>query len=236
MNDLLPCAVLVPSLNRPQRLRGLVKNIHEATRDMEHEIFFMVSDDESREILTELGESFIDDSDGEDRRYVTRMNRLVKAIPKEFKTAFFGSDDVIHHYGWLREGIRALADSGNQIVVVNDMRNTNGTQGLMRSEYLPLSTFDAPEDAFHGGYLHNFADTEQFFTAFKRGVIGRAMESYVEHLHPVFQNVRSIPWDETYHNAVKGWDHDAALFDRRAKLIDAALASPDDAVLESAST
>lgn len=235
MSDLLPTAILVPSLNRPQRLRGLVNNIHEATRDKEHTIFFMVSDEKSKDILTDMGERFIDDSDTEDRRYVTRMNRLVKEIrPLGFKAVFFGSDDVIHHYGWLREGIRELENSGNQIVVVNDLRNHNGTQGLVRMEYLPLAVVDAPEDAFHSGYLHNFADTEQFYTAFKRGVIGRAMESYVEHLHPVFaQNSRAIPWDDTYHNAVKGWDHDAALYERRTRLIDATLAAQVEGVIES---
>jgi hypothetical protein len=41
--DLLPCAILVPSLNRPQNLKALVENIHETTPE-EHFIVFCVSD------------------------------------------------------------------------------------------------------------------------------------------------------------------------------------------------
>lgn len=214
-------AILVPSLNRPQHLQGLVENIHRATDD-EHAILFCVSDDESKEVLTGLGEWFLDDSDVEDRRYVTRMNKLVAHIA-DAEFLFFGSDDVIHHPGWLRDAKKALVGP-LELVVVNDLRNQNGTQALIKAEYLARAVFDAPGQAFHGGYLHNYADTEQFYTASKRGVYGRALQSYVEHLHPVMGGPRSIPWDSTYAVAVQGWDHDTALYRERVALIDRAFA------------
>jgi hypothetical protein len=213
-------AILVPSLNRPQQLQGLVENIHAATDD-EHAILFCVSDEQSKEVLASLGEWFLDDSDLDDRRYVTRMNKLVAHIA-DAEFIFFGSDDVIHHAGWLRDAKKAL-QGPLQLVVVNDLRNQNGTQALIRAEYLEHAVFDAPGMAFHEGYLHNYADTEQFYTASRRGVYGRALNSYVEHLHPLFQNQRSIGWDSTYTNAMKGWDHDTALYNARTRLIDAAL-------------
>ena len=216
----MSAAILIPSLNRPQRLKETIRRIHAGTPE-EHRILFCVSDDESKEILTKAEEWFLDDSDVEDRRYVTRMNKLIGYLENE-DTIFFGSDDVIHHPGWLTAALKVL-NQGPRVVVVNDLRNANGTQALIATEYLERSVFDAPGKAFHDGYLHNFADSEQFFTASLRGVYARALQSYVEHLHPVFGHQRSIPWDHTYQSAVDGWDHDTALFQVRSELINKAL-------------
>lgn len=215
----MTCAILIPSLDRPQRLAAMIENIH-ANTPLPHRILFCVSDDYSKDILTERREWFLDDSDTNDRRYVTRMNKLVRHI-EDADTIFFGSDDVIHQPGWLEEGLKVLDDYA--VVVVNDLHNPSGTQALMRAEYLPKAVFDSPGDAFFYGYHHNFADNEQHFTAYKRNEYGRAMESHVEHLHPLFQSANALPWDKTYSNAQAGWDHDEALFRSRAAMIDAAI-------------
>jgi len=216
ISDLLPCAILVPSLNRPQNIRDIVANIHGNTPE-EHFILFMVSDPESMTILDELGEWYVDDSDCEDRRYVTRMNKLVKWLD-DAKTIFFGSDDVIHHTGWLTNALRVM-DGGPSVVVVNDMHNRNGTQAVVRREYLQRAVFDAPGLAFHPGYGHNFADNEMFVTAQKQGEFARAMNSFVEHRHPMFQGANAAPWDETYINAQKLWARDEELFLDRLEMI-----------------
>jgi hypothetical protein len=216
----MTCAILVPSLNRPQYLERLVENIHAATPE-EHRVLFCVSDNESKAILDRLGEWYLDDSDTEDRRYVTRMNKLVRGLIAA-DTIFFGSDDIRFKPGWLSAAL-AVLDTGPDVVVVNDLRNPNGTQAVIRANYLDRAVFDAPGDAFHGGYLHNFADTEMFFTAYKRGTFARAMDSIVEHLHPLFQGHEAIPWDATYTNAMRGWGHDEALFNARAQIIDRTL-------------
>lgn len=214
ISDLLPCAILVPSLNRSQNLRRTVASIHDNTPE-QHFILFMVSDPESMAILDELGEWYIDDSLADDHRYVTRMNELIGYID-DAKTVFFGSDDVLHRPEWLSRAL-AVMDRGPAVVVVNDLRNPNGTQAVVRSDYIPTAVFDAPGLAFHPGYLHNFADSEMFATAASRGLYARAMNSIVEHLHPVFGSQNSDHWDDTYVNAQKGWDHDRALFEERMK-------------------
>jgi len=216
VDDLLPTAILVPSLNRPHRLRDAVANIHENTPE-EHFILFCVSDDESKTILDELDEWYLDDSDCEDHRYVTRMNKLI-AYLDDAKTVFFGSDDVIHHQGWLTKALLVM-DQGPSVVVVNDTCNPNGTQAVVRREYLERAVFDAPGLAFHPGYRHNFADTEMFFTASRQGEYARALDSVVEHLHPHFGKPRRLGWDETYANAQKGWDEDVKLWEQRAAMI-----------------
>lgn len=216
----MTCAILIPSLNRPHRLEATVLNIREVTPEP-HKMLFCVADDESKAILDRLGEWYLDDADDPDRRYVTRMNKLVRHIG-DADTVFFGSDDVIHHKGWLKEALKVL-HHGVSVVVVNDMHNPSGTQALVRADYLQYAVVDSPGDAFYGGYHHNFADNEQSFTAWKRGTYARAMLSVVEHLHPVFQSPNSVNWDDTYQQALDGWDGDAALFANRRAFIEEVL-------------
>lgn len=210
-------AILIPTLNRPFRIEITLQSLAAATPEP-YRVHWCASDPDSLATLSRLGEFVLDDSDSEDRRYVTRMNKLVRVLDPDVDTMFFASDDIRFHPGWLKEALRVLGQ-GWQEVVVNDLRNANGTQGLIRREYLDLAVFDAPGDAFHGGYLHNFADTEQFFTATKRGVITRALASFVEHLHPLFTNREAIAWDKTYTNAMAGWDQDNARFNERVARI-----------------
>ena len=217
VDDLLPTAILVPSLNRPHRLRDVVANIHENTPE-EHFILFCVSDDESKTILDELDEWYLDDSDCEDRRYVTRMNKLIEHLD-DARTVFFGSDDVVHHQGWLTRALLVMSE-GPSVVVVNDLHNMSGTQAVVRREYLERAVFDAPGLAFHPGYRHNFADNEMFFTASQQGEFGRARDAIVEHLHPYYGGSKRVAWDKTYENAQKGWDDDARLWEARSKLIE----------------
>ena len=216
IEDLLPCAILVPSLNRPQNLRATVASIHENTPEA-HFILFCVSDQESKDVLDELEEWYVDDSDCEDHRYVTRMNKLVKWLDNA-KTIFFGSDDVIHHKGWLSAALRVM-DEGPSVVVVNDLHNANGTQAVVKREYLQRAVFDAPGLAFHPGYGHNFADNEMFATAQAQGEYARALFSFVEHLHPLFGSDNAAPWDATYTNAQRTWDQDQELWRTRSQMI-----------------
>jgi hypothetical protein len=217
----LPCAVLLPSLGRPHRLEGAASNIHLNT-DLDHEILWCVGGIHSRQILDGLGERYLDDTDDEDKRYVTRMNKLIVWAKEEgFKSAFFGSDDVIHHDGWLTEALTRMEALEKSVIVVNDLRNPNGTQAVVRLDYQPFLVFDDEDAAFHPGYHHNFADTEMFLTAAKYKQLGRAMESRVEHLHPIYQNQTSRPWDDTYRNAFTHWEADGKLFHERVAALEA---------------
>lgn len=220
---LLPCAVLLPSLGRPHRLEAVVANIRRTTPE-DHMILACVGDPESLEILTRLGVYAFDDTGSEDKRYVTRMNRLSEvSVAFNAKTVFFGSDDVIHHHGWLSNALEVMAGPGEpSVVIVNDLHNSQGTQALVASDYLDRTVFDDPSVAFHPGYLHQFADTEMFLTAAVKGQAARAMTSIVEHLHPVWKSANALPVDETYKNAQswKVWRHDSALWEERLHAIE----------------
>lgn len=220
----LRTAILIPSLGRPQYVRRTYGNIEANTPEL-HDQFWCVSGDEYADILDELSREHglglytVRDDVDPDKRYVTRMNKLAATV-RDYDFVFFGSDDVVHHPGWLTEAITVMEEAENaSVVVVNDLRNPNGTQALVRTSYLNRAVFDDPSVAFHPGYQHNFADTEMFITAAAQGVIYRALQSHVEHLHPLHQGASQRPWDETYANAQSHWDYDAHLFNQRAALI-----------------
>jgi hypothetical protein len=223
LSALLPCAVLVPTLGRPHRLEAVVANIRRTTPE-DHVILACAGDPESLAVFKKLDVFCIDDTDYSDKRYVTRMNALaVWAKNTGAKTMFFGSDDVIHHHGWLSNALEVMAGEGEPaVVVVNDMHNPNGTQAVMRADYLDRAVFDSPGMAFHSEYMHQYADTEQFATAQARQTFARAMTSCVEHLHPTWKAPNALPVDETYKAAQtwKVWQHDSALFKERLAQIE----------------
>lgn len=212
-------AILVPSLGRSEYLRVVVENIHEATPE-DHRIYFAVGDPSSRAILDERSEFVMWDGEDPDKRYVTRMNKLIHHVKEDF--VFFGSDDVVHEQGWLSKALLVVG-KGYPVVVVNDLSNPNGTQALMATDALREACFDDPDAAFHHGYRHNFADTEMFNTARIQGKLARAMDSVVAHLHPhghtaFFENPhQKRPSDATYTNAQANWAEDAALFEKRMR-------------------
>lgn len=210
-------AILIPSLNRPQNLEPLLRSIQFATPE-DHYVFLMVSDSESVKIARELGHPYLDDSDNPDKRYVTRNNEMVRHLRPGTKQVFFGSDDIEFYPHWLDEALIVM-NRGYDVVVGDDLRNQNGTMALMNVNYFSRAVFDRPGDVFHNGYIHNFADTEQFFTAKVQGTFARAMNSRVEHLNPVFYGARALPYDETYSLSRIGNDHDAALYAAREPLI-----------------
>ncbi len=218
ISDLLPTAILIPSLNRPQNVRRTIENLAANTPEA-HYTLWCVSDPESKKILDEAGEWYLDDSDRDDRRYVTRMNRLLSYI-EDARTIFFDSDDVIHHPRWLTYALAVMDETGKSCVVVNDQRNMAGTQAVIRREYLERAVFDKPGLAFHPGYIHNYADNEMFYTAQVQDEFARAPLAVVEHLHPAFKAANALPWDKTYLDAYRGIEHDLAIWRERHDLIE----------------
>lgn len=226
-------AILVPSLGRARHMRRVWGNIEQNTPEP-HVQIWCVGEPDYFEIMNEsLSDAdnfmWLNDTDSRDKRYVTRMNKLARAaVALEADFIFFGSDDVVHHPFWLANALKVFEDVEEaQVVVVNDLRNPNGTQAVIRTGYLSLAVFDNPGAAFHHGYNHNFADTEMFLTAAERGVIYRAMDSHVEHLHPLHQGANQRQWDQTYADAQAKWDVDATHFHERMVLMKEALHGQD---------
>lgn len=203
-------AIFIPSLNRPHKLEPLIENIKENTT-IPYQIYFMVSDNESVEILKRLKQKYFKDEG--DTRYVTRMNFLYKHSTEPYM--FMGSDDIWFHKDWDTELMKVVKDF--PFVVCDDMLNPNGTMAFIDRKYIDEQSgcMDAPEVLFYPHYQHNYADTEQFETAKKRGVFARCLTSKVEHQHYV--NGKS-KIDDTYTRSNQYSDSDAQLFYSRRHL------------------
>lgn len=206
-------AIFIPSLNRPHKLKPLIDNIRETTTQP-YKMYFMVSDDESKRILEEEGETYFSDPDPNDTRYVTRMNFLYRHTTEPWM--MMDSDDVVHHPGWLEAALKPIGE-GYHVVVVNDLFNPQGTQALITRKYVETQSgcVDIPDVLFYPGYQHQYADTEQFAVAQRRGVFARALDSIVEHHH--FANNKS-PMDETYEFGARTGDQDHQVFLSRQHL------------------
>lgn len=171
-------AILIPTLNRPHLLTGLIANIREVTPEP-HEIYFMTSNKESKKIIREMGAVCFNDIGDTD--LITRTNALYRLTDEPY--IYTGSDDIKFHPNWLPQMMKKIKE-GYHVVVPQDLLNPNGTQALISRKYIEEQSccVDVPNVVYYPGYKHDFAETEQFETAKARGVFARS-DAVVEHLH-----------------------------------------------------
>jgi glycosyltransferase involved in cell wall biosynthesis len=134
---------------------------------------------------------------------------------------FLVGDDVQFHPGWLDQ---AQARAGDQYHVVgtNDLGNPrvmaggHATHLLVRRSYIDEqgASWDGPKVVAHEGYRHWFVDDEIVTAAKQRDVWVMALESVVEHLHPLFG--KGEP-DDIYKIGEVHAAEDRETFDRRLK-------------------
>jgi hypothetical protein len=199
MGDALSTAILIPVLDRPHRVEPLVANIADATPEP-HTILFAASDQPTIDELDRLGINYLRD-DGDS--WPNRINRLFHATTDPY--VFLGADDVSFHSGWLSEALKAMAEVDG-VVAVSDLFNPYGTLALVSRRYITEESgcVDTPGVVVHGGYRHNYSDTELFSVARARGRHAYCAESIVEHFHP---SAGKAPMDGTYQI---GFDHEMA--------------------------
>ena len=171
-------AILIPTLNRPHNLKPLIENIRDVTPEP-HEIYFMTSNKESKRVIEENGAICFNDVGDTD--LITRTNSLYRLTDEPY--IYTGSDDIRFHEGWLSKMMKKM-DEGFHVVVPQDLLNPNGTQALISRKYIEEQSccVDVPNVVYYPGYKHDWAETEQFEVAKKRGVFARS-DAVVEHLH-----------------------------------------------------
>lgn len=107
---------------------------------------------------------------------------------------FAAADDLHFHRGWLETAMEKMVDP-IRVVGTNDLGNgyvmagDHATHYLVDRRYLDEVGGDftaGPGSFMPDCYDHNWTDTEFITVARLRGVFMPALESYVEHLHPVF--------------------------------------------------
>lgn len=204
-----PLAIFVPSLDRPHRLKSLVENIRRTTP--EHKIYFVISDDESANILDDLGVSFWRDKGG---TWIERNNFLLKETDEPY--IFLGSDDLLFHGSWFEDAMKVMGEVDG-VVPVNDLNNPHGTSALVSRNYInELSgCVDYKDVIACPEYHHNYADTELFKTAESRKRFAYAEDSVVEHMH---WEAKKNSRDDTYNKSLAFSEEDRKTFESRRHL------------------
>jgi hypothetical protein len=197
--------ILIPSLNRPHLLKGLVENIH-ATAGHDHKLHFVVSDPESIAVLTELGEHFVTDDGG---TVIERVNRLFDETDEPL--FYYCGDDDIHYDGWLAKMV-ALLTSDVAMVVSSDYSTT-----LIRRHYITQRSgcADVPGVVLFPGYHHNFSEVELICTAYDRNVVAWCDEPTIEHVRHLDGQA---PYDDTYKRGDDTWGADETTWNSRGNL------------------
>lgn len=203
-------AIFTPSLNRPHRLKELVENIRQTTT-VPFKLYFVVSDEESVNILDSLGVSFWVDEGG---TWIERNNFMYEKTDEPY--IFLGSDDLRYHPNWDIEALKVMEEVDG-VVPVNDKHNPNGTSALISRNYIDTMSgcIDAKGVIAYPEYQHNYADTELFETAKSRERFRYAINSVVEHLHHA---AKKAPIDDTYKKSDKTILKDKKLYDSRKHL------------------
>lgn len=208
--------ILIPVLNRPQRVEPLLANIAEAT-DVPHRVLFLCSAGDTDEIaaVKAAGADYLTlKAPPAKGQYAKKINQGYSGTDGE--RVFLGADDLRFRAGWA--GIAYKFPQA--VVATNDLGNYFVRQGLLathsviRRDYLDEQggSLEGPGSVYFEGYSHNFVDCELSVLARNRGAFAFARQAVVEHLHPV---TGKSPMDSTYQAGLADFDVDRALFVQR---------------------
>lgn len=126
-------------------------------------------------------------------------------------------DDVTFRAGWLDA---ALARSPKAVIGTNDLGNRqvlcgeHATHPLISRRYVDElgASWDGPGVVCHEGYGHMFVDNEIVTVAKQRNEFVVALDSVVEHRHPLFGKAAD---DAVYVKGRETFDADRQLFEKR---------------------
>jgi glycosyltransferase involved in cell wall biosynthesis len=206
-------AVLVPVLNRPQRVAPLLASIEASTP--EAQVLFICDQNDHAEIeaIGHAGGKYI----VHDGNYAQKIRAGIELTNAPL--VFLGADDLTFQPGWFEAAKAAMAD-GVQVVGVNDLierpnRPTHATHFLLSREAAELPCIDGSSGPLFEGYTHSATDDEFIATSVKRGIYAYAPDAHVEHLH--WMNGRAED-DEVYRRGREHFRRDIRLFRRRSRL------------------
>lgn len=218
--------VVIPVLNRPDRVEPLLASLYASQAAVELRPLFVVSPGDVAE------EEAVRSSDADwmlvpfprgNGDYARKCNRAAAhAHATGHEWVFLGADDLCFCHGWADEALEVAAVAPYaQVIGTNDLgnpavvRGEQATHSLVRTSYLARGTIDEPGKLLHEGYAHNWVDNELVGTARARGVFVFAAHSHVEHLHPSWGKAAD---DATYRLGMEQYAADSQLFRVRERL------------------
>jgi hypothetical protein len=209
-------AILIPVLNRPQRIVPTIESVGAATPEP-HRLLFVVSDDDRAELvaLERAGADYLAVPAARGS-WACKINDGYRATTEDW--VFTGADDLEFRAGWFPRGL-AWATPAIGVIGTNDLWNprvmtgAHSTHSLVRRSYADeQGTADQPGLILHEGYPHQFADDELVATAMARDAYAHAFDSIVRHLRP------ATATDDTYRLGERSHSTGKRLFLSRRRL------------------
>lgn len=185
--------IIVPVLQRPDRVVSLIASIEAATPAPHRTLFVCTEDDwPQREAVAAAGASMlIAPGSRKPGDYASKINLAYRSSDEPH--LFLAADDLVFHPGWYEKASALLTDA-IQVVGTNDLGNQrvmNGghsTHTLVTRQYCDeRGTIDGPGAVLCEQYNHWYVDDEFIQTAQARGAFAPCLESVVEHLHPAWK-------------------------------------------------
>jgi glycosyltransferase involved in cell wall biosynthesis len=210
-------AILIPTLNRAERLKAVADNIHKNTK-VSHTIYFIIEpeDDASLKVIQEINEWAVYNKE---TQYVGAINTGYRFTKEPY--IFCGSDDLDFHEGWDSECLKVMENPKIGITGPIDSweiskSGVHCSHLFIRRSY--LKKYSGVEDeenvVYSSNYIHLMCDIETEQTAMKRGAFEQCKTAFVEHNHWFIGKAQK---DATYALCDNCRDHDVAVYDKRRK-------------------
>lgn len=216
-------AVLVPALNRPERVGPLAESLRSASAATVSLLYLLSPQDHKTARACKIHdvEFAVTPFPLAGGDYARKINLGVSITSEPW--VLQAGDDLLFHDGWdlellafseRRPDIRVIGtnDLGNPAVT----RGMHATHSLIARDYIvEYGTVDEPGKALHEGYWHCWVDNELVETAKARKAFHVCRTSRVEHLHHIWRKGRD---DNTYRRGQQRYREDNELFKSRRPL------------------
>lgn len=211
-------AVIVPVMRRPQNAAPFMESLRATTPGA---TAYAVCDDddiETRQAWAEAGAVVLAaDVPGQPGTFAQKVNTAYRATTEPWMLLV--GDDVRFYPDWLKWALLGV-QSHVGVVGTNDLANPRVAAGhhtthpLVRRSYVDEvgASWDGPGIVCHEGYGHWYVDDELVAVAKQRGAWRMALNSVVEHLHPIFGKGED---DEVYQLGQSRAAADRATFEKR---------------------
>lgn len=231
--------LLIPVLNRPERVLPLLSSIRAATISPGYTVNFVVTEDDVDEVAMiedvssmlfgppDLNEVVriitVEKRDSGD--YAGKINDSFHhtSWPEANPFVLLGADDLHFHPRWDIEVLDVFSQDESALVVgTNDLGNKtvmagrHSTHPVLSREYVMVhgASWDGPGVVYHEGYDHQYCDTELIELAVQRDCFRFAKDAHVEHLHPFWGKGEM---DAVYRKGQRASQADAKLFQQRKR-------------------
>lgn len=207
-------AIIIPTLDRAEKLQRVIDNIHENT-SVPHTIYFIIekSDLASKKKIKELGEKFIFN---EGKLYVGAINTGYRKTKEPFVMA--GSDDLDYSKDWDVITLEDFKDKKIGMIGYPDewpisKTGLHGSHFSVRRTYIEKQSGveDEKNVIYFSGYWHQHCDIETENTAQKRRA-WKQSKAIITHLH---WSTGKQPIDPTYEKSIACNPHDWAVYCKR---------------------